>query len=45
MASERRRRVPLIEMSGFAGRNGTNNGTPQSSNNSQMNQGVLSSTG
>src|SRR2546427_7876524 len=27
MASERRRRVPLSEMSGFAGRNGTNNGT------------------
>src|SRR6266516_8111737 len=27
MASERRRRVPLIEMSGFAGRNGTNNST------------------
>jgi hypothetical protein len=28
MASERRRRVPLAEMSGFAGRNGTKNGTP-----------------
>ncbi len=27
MASERRRRVPLREMSGFAGRNGTNNST------------------
>jgi len=27
MASERRRRVPLPEMSGFAGRNGTKNGT------------------
>src|SRR5438552_4114373 len=27
MASERRRRMPLPEMSGFAGRNGTNNST------------------
>jgi len=27
MASERRRRVPLVEMSRFAGRNGTSNGT------------------
>src|SRR5205823_2039083 len=27
MASERRRRVPLAEMSGFGGRNGTRNGT------------------
>ena len=27
MASERRRRVPLPEMSGFAARNGTNNST------------------